>query len=179
MPRGSLSLAHADGPLCDARHSSFQPGKNSVRPTFNLLWMSHIRNSVRLTFHLLRMYHIRNPVWPTFHLLLMSHIRNFVRPTFYLTRMSHIWNSSLPTFQPGISHSEFFSADIPPGCLTSRIFLRRHSTRISHIRNSVRPTFHLLRIFRSRRLLPGERGGRFNFTGQTCPDPLVTLTRTA
>ena len=37
MPRGSLSLAHIDGPPCDARHSSFHPGKNSVRPTFNIL----------------------------------------------------------------------------------------------------------------------------------------------
>ena len=54
-----------------------------------------------------------------------------------------------------------------------------HSTRTSHIRNSVRPTFHILRIFRSRRLSPSERGERFNFPGQTCPDPLVTLTRTA
>ena len=68
---------------------------------------------------------------------------------------------------------------IPPGHLTSGILLRRHSTWISHIRNSVRPTFHILRIFRSRRLSPSERGERFNFPGQTCPDPLVTLTRTA
>ena len=88
MPRGSLSLAHADGPPCDARHSSFHPGKNSV--------------------------------WPTFHLL-----------------------------------------------------------RISHIRNSVRSTFHFLRIFHIRRLTPDGRGGRFNFPGQTCPDPLIVLTRRA
>ena len=33
---GSLHLAHADGPPCDARHSSFHLGKNSVRPTFYL-----------------------------------------------------------------------------------------------------------------------------------------------
>ena len=37
MSRGSLSLAHANGPPCDARHSSFHPGKNYVRPTFHLL----------------------------------------------------------------------------------------------------------------------------------------------
>ena len=101
---GSLHLAHTDGPPCDARHSSFHPGKNSVRPTFNLFRISHIRNSVRSTFHLLR---------------------------------------------------------------------------ISHIRNSVRPTFHLLRIFHIRRLTPDGRGGRFNFPGQTCPDPLIALTRRA
>nr|CAN79569.1 hypothetical protein VITISV_018613 [Vitis vinifera] len=44
MPHGSLSLAHADGPLCDARHSSFHPGKNSVRPTSYLLHIFHIRH---------------------------------------------------------------------------------------------------------------------------------------
>ena len=86
------------------------------------------------------------------------------------------WHRS---FHPDISHPEFFSADIPPGYLTFGIPLRQHSTRISHIRNSVRPTFHLLRIFHSRRMSPGERGRRFNFPGKTCSDPLVTLTRTA
>nr|CAN74348.1 hypothetical protein VITISV_025827 [Vitis vinifera] len=59
MPRGSLSLAHVDGPTCDARHSSFHPGKNSVWLTFHLLWISHIRNSVRPTFYLLQIFHIR------------------------------------------------------------------------------------------------------------------------
>nr|CAN81851.1 hypothetical protein VITISV_004006 [Vitis vinifera] len=85
---GSLHLAHADGPPCDARHSSFHPGRNSVRPTFHLL-------------------------------------------------------------------------------------------RTSYIRNSIRPTFHLLRIFHIRHLTPDGRGGRFNFPGQTCPDPLIALTRRA
>ena len=102
MPRGSLYLAHVDGPPCDARHSSFHPGKNSVLPTFHLLRISYIRNSVRSTFHLLR---------------------------------------------------------------------------ISYIQNFVRPTFHLLRIFHIRRLTPDGRGGRFNFPGQTCPNPLVMLAR--
>ena len=85
---GSLHLAHADGPPCDVQHSSFHPGKNSVRPTFHLLRISHIRNSIR----------------PTFHLLLIC----------------HIW-----------------------------------------------------------RLTPDGRGGRFNCLGQTCPDPLILLTRRA
>ena len=120
MSRGSLSLAHTNGPPCDARHSSFHPGKNYVRPTFHLLRISHIWNSVR----------------PTFHLLRISHIQNFVQPTSNLLR-------------------------------------------ISHIRNSVRPTFHLLRIFHIRRLTPDGRGGRFNFPGQTCPDPLIALTQKA
>ena len=40
---GSLHLAHADGPPCDARHSSFHPGKNSVWPSFHLLRISHSR----------------------------------------------------------------------------------------------------------------------------------------
>ena len=56
--------------------------------------------------------------------------------------MSHIRNPSPSTFHPDVSHSEFFPADIPPGCLTSGSFLRRHSTRISHIRNPSPPTFH-------------------------------------
>ena len=85
---GSLHLAHADGHPFNARHSSFHPGKNSVRSTSNLL-------------------------------------------------------------------------------------------RMSHIRNSIRPTFHLLRIFHNRRLTPDGGGGRFNFPGQTCPDPLIALTRRA
>ena len=104
MSHGSLSLAHADCLPCDAWHSSFHPGKNSVRPTFHLLRISHIRNSVRLAFNLLR---------------------------------------------------------------------------ISHIRNSVRPTFHLLRISHTRHLSPDGRGRRFNFPGQTCPDPSIMLIRIA
>ena len=44
---GSLHLAHADSPPCDAWHSSFHPRRNSVWPTFHLLQISHIRNSVR------------------------------------------------------------------------------------------------------------------------------------
>ena len=43
--------------------------------------------------------------------------------------------------------------------------------------NSVQPTFHLLQIFHSRRLPSDGRKVRFNFPGQTCPDPLATLTR--
>ena len=43
------------------------------------------------------------------------------------------WHRS---FHPDISHPEFFPADIPSGYLTSRILLRRHSTRVSHIWNS-------------------------------------------
>ena len=59
---GSLHLAHANGPPCDARHSSFHPGKNFVRPTFHLPWISHIQNSVLPTFHLLWISHIRKSV---------------------------------------------------------------------------------------------------------------------
>ena len=52
-----------------------------------------------------------------------------------------------------------------------------HSDGNSHIRNSVWPTFHLLRISHIRHLSPDGRGGRFNFPGQTYPDPSVTLIR--
>ena len=41
---GSLHLAHADGPPSDARHSSFHPGKNSIRQKFHLLRIFHIRH---------------------------------------------------------------------------------------------------------------------------------------
>ena len=41
-----------------------------------------------------------------------------------------------------LENPEFCSANIPPGCLTSGILPRRHSTRMSHIRNSSPPTFH-------------------------------------
>ena len=53
-----------------------------------------------------------------------------------------------------------------------------HLLRISHTRNSVRPTFHLLRISHIRNSVPPDgRGERFNFPRQTCPDPSVTLIR--
>ena len=54
---------------------------------------------------------------------------------------------------PDVSHPEFFSVDIPPGRLTSGI-LRRHSTRMPHIRNSVRPTFYLIRMSHIRNSSP-------------------------
>nr|CAN81696.1 hypothetical protein VITISV_005746 [Vitis vinifera] len=64
-----------------------------------------------------------------------------------------------------------------PGCITSGILLRRHSTRMSHIWNSGRVTFNILQIFRIRRLTPDGRGGRFNFSRYTYPDPLIVFTR--
>nr|CAN66746.1 hypothetical protein VITISV_013700 [Vitis vinifera] len=65
------------------------------------------------------------------------------------------------TFYPDVRHPEFCSVNILPRCLTSGILLRRHS----------------IRIFRIRRLMPDGRRGRFNFPGQTYPDPLIALTR--
>nr|CAN60234.1 hypothetical protein VITISV_016498 [Vitis vinifera] len=44
-----------------------------------------------------------------------------------------------PPFHPDVLHLEFCSAAIPPGCLTSGILLRRHSTRMSHIRHTPSP----------------------------------------
>nr|CAN83147.1 hypothetical protein VITISV_019817 [Vitis vinifera] len=102
------------------------------------------------TFHLLRISHIRNYGRLTFHILRISHIRNYGRVTFHILQISHIQNSGRVTF---------------------------HILRISHIRNSGRVTFHILRIFHIRRLTPDGKGGRFNFLGQTYPDPLIALTR--
>ena len=60
------------------------------------------------------------------------------------------------TFHPDGLHPEIYCADIPSRCLTS-------------------DTFHL--IFCIRHLTPDGRAGRFNFPGQTYPDPLIALTQ--
>ena len=60
--------------------------------------------------------------------------------------MSHTRNSSPLPFYSDVSHPELFSASIPSGCLTPGILLRRHSILMSHIRNSARPTFYLIRM---------------------------------
>ena len=67
---------------------------------------------------------------------------------------------------------------VPTLCTRRRspFAVRRHSSFHSS-RNSVRSMFHLLRIIHIRRLTPDGRGGRFNFPEQTCPDPLIALTR--
>ena len=112
--------------------------------------ISHSRNYIRPTFYLIRISHSRNYIRSTFYLIWISHSRNYIRSTFYLIRISHSHNYIRPTF---------------------------HLIRISHIR--IRLTFHLLQIFHIRHLPLDGRGGRFNFPRQTCPDTLVTLTRTA
>ncbi|RVW69206.1 Retrovirus-related Pol polyprotein from transposon 297 [Vitis vinifera] len=73
---------------------------------------------------------------------------------------------------------------VPTPCTRRRSPLRRatfHFLRISHIRNSVRSYMSGSsdRIFHIRSLTPDGRGGRFNFPSQTCPDPLIALTRRA
>ena len=73
----------------------------------------------------------------------------------------HIQNFAPQTFHSDVSHPKFCSVNIPPGCLTFEILLRRHS----------------IRIFCIRRLPPDGKGGRFNFPGQTYPDSLIALTR--
>ena len=106
--------------------------------------------------HSTRMYHIRNSATPTFH-------PDISPPTFHpdkgarchSTRMYHIRNSAAPPFHPDVSHLESSRRH------SIRIFHRHHSTRMYHIR----------------RLTPNGRGGRFNFPGQTYPDPLIALTR--
>ena len=86
MPRGSLSLGHADHPLAThgiahsiwtENHHSFHPEKNSIWPTLYLIRMSHSRHSVRPTSHFLRISHNRNSVRLTFYLLRIFHIRRF------------------------------------------------------------------------------------------------------
>ena len=115
MPRSSLSLAHTNGPPCDAWYISFHLGKNSVRPTFHLLQISYIRNSVQPTFHLLRISHIRNFVCRRSTFPDISH------PEFCPTDIQPSSDISHPEFCPidvqpslDISHSEFCPADVPP-----------------------------------------------------------------
>ena len=71
--------------------------------------------------------------------------------------------------------AERVAVDIPPGCITSGILLRRHSTRMSHIRNSAAADIPP-GCFTSGILTPDGRGERFNFPGHTYPDPLIALT---
>ena len=80
------------------------------------------------------------------------------------------WHSSFHSdgnhrsLHPDVLHPEFCPANVLPYPDISQ-------------RNSIRPTFHLLWIFRIRCLSPDGRGGRFNFPRQTRPDPPVMLTR--
>ena len=79
---------------------------------------------------------------------------------------------------PDISHPEFCPVDVPPSpdisppefCLADV----PPSPDISH------PEFYPANVPPSpdiSHLTPDGRGGRFNFPGQTCPDPLIALTR--
>ena len=77
-----------------------------------------------------------------------------------------------PPFHPDVLHPEFCSAVIQPGCLTSR-----WSCSSAIPPGCLTSETHLLRIFRIRRLPLDGRGGRFNFHGQTYPDPLIALIR--
>ena len=70
-------------------------------------------------------------------------------------------------YHPDISTPPTF----PPGCLSSGIMLCRHSTRMSHIRNSAPPPFHpdVSHLAHSIRR-------RFNFPGRAYPDALIAST---
>ena len=78
----------------------------------------------------------------------------------HFIRVSHSRNPSTSPFHPGVSLSKFLSFAIPPGCLASGIQSTDvppspgvsrsesnpptfHLLRISHIWNSIQPTFHL------------------------------------
>ena len=92
-----------------------------------------------------------HPVAATFHHDV--HIRNSIRlPPLHL---------AAAIFHPDVSHLEFL--------------LRRHSPRMDHIRNSAAVDIPPGCIT-SGILMSDGRGGRFNFPGQTYPDPLIALT---
>ena len=52
-----------------------------------------------------------------------------------------------------------------------------HSTRMYHIRNFGRVTFHIFRMFHIRQTYPDGGRGRLNFHDQTYPNPPIALTR--
>ena len=148
MPRGSLSLGRADHPPFDAWHSSFHPNGNhsSFHP-----------HSTRtgITAHSIlippgRNHHSFHPDGIIAHSI----------------RVAILSSQRLP--YPDVSQPQFYPADIPLSPDVSQPQFRPVDAtflRMSHSRNSIRPTFHLLRVFHIRRLPPDGRGGRFNFPG--------------
>ena len=83
-------------------------------------------NSIRSTFHLLRISHIRNPVPPPFPLGCLTS-GNSVRLTFCLLRMSHIRNLAPPPFpSPGVLHFKFSSLRFQVLKITFLIKIGRH-----------------------------------------------------
>nr|CAN72200.1 hypothetical protein VITISV_014984 [Vitis vinifera] len=95
-------------------------------------------------------------------------------------RVAILSGQRLPS--PDVSQLQFYPADIPPSPNVSQPqFYPADATflRMSHSRNSIRLMFHLLRVSHIRRLSSDGRGGRFNFPGQTCLDPLVTPIQSA
>ena len=80
--------------------------------------------------------------------------------------LSPLHTQTVPLATRSITHSTWvriMSGRRPTfsGCLTSGILSDRHSTLSGYFTSG---------------LTPDGRGGRFNFPGQTCPDPLIALT---
>ena len=83
-------------------------------------------NSIRSTFHLLRISHIRNPVPPPFPPECLTS-GNSVRLMFCLLRMSHIRNLAPPPFpSPGVLHFKFSSLRFQVLKITFLIKIGRH-----------------------------------------------------
>ena len=68
--------------------------------------------------------------------LLHKGVRIGERPHIFLENPD---GAAPPPFHPDVLHLEFCSVAIPPGCITSGILFRRHSTRMSHIRHTPSP----------------------------------------
>ena len=113
-----------------------------------------------------------------------------------LTRgIAHFTWTEILTHPPGQKFSliplgrKFYTADDSPSPDTSQLVpvikwertiqfsLSKHVQILrQHLSGEhPQPTIQILRILHSRRLSPNERGGRFNFPGQTCPNPPATL----
>ena len=80
------------------------------------------------------------------------------------------WHSSLHL---DVSHPEFYLANVLPYPDVSQT--QFYPANVLPYPDVSQPQFYLADV----PLSPDGRGGRFNFPGQTHPDPLVTLTRTS
>ena len=136
-----------------SRHSTRISQRNHTRPTSHFLWMSHNRHSTRIPqppFHPADIPFSVDVSQPLFHLDTSAAIPpgylscHSTRPTSHFLWMSHSRHSTRMPQPP------FHPVGIP-------------LPRISHSRHSIRPAFHLLRIFHTRLLILDGKGEQFNF----------------
>ena len=107
--------------------------------------------------HSTRMSHIRNSSPPPLH-------PDVSHPEFFsVATLPRCLTSGILPHQRSTLSGCLTSGILPcqrstlSGCLTSEILLRRHSTRMSHTRNSAPPTFNIPPRYLTSGILPGQR----------------------